>query len=370
MLHSLFQFGLPHFDPTLALAFFQSSGQAFFQTLWSSNYSAVSGWFGSGGAITVAADGILSVFLILGVYETFGRGGSYSELFSLMAKVAMCAFLIQSWNTFFSDITTNGAFALANSISNQDFYSNLKDNLQNLIKNNFSDLSPWSLFTDVTLLVNAFAVLLASIIYWIAYYLLSFVFTVWGLSLYAIGPLLVAFIPSSFAGNFGLGYFKGLVQWLSWPILYAVMGQIISGLASQSGWDYTTGVNILTTSAIIIVFSVALIFIPWIAHFIIAGDFARSIGGPVMNQIMSSLSGTGSSVQNAVQGMSGGGGGNSASGSSQSGPPSPTGGGSPSVAPPPPTPPASPAGTINGVPIAVGEAPVAAAPAAAAAVVV
>jgi hypothetical protein len=329
-----------HIDPIMALAFFQSSGQAFFQSLWSSNFSAVSGWFGSGGAITVAADGILSVLLILGVYEVFGRGGSYSELLMLMAKVAMCAFLIENWTAFFSDITTNGAFALANSIASKDFYASLWSNYLALVKSNFGTLSPLDMGKDVILLVNGAAVLVASVVYWLAYYLLTFLFTVWGLALYAIGPLLVAMIPSSFAGAFGKGYLKGLMQWLSWPILYAAMGKIVSGLASQTGWDYTNGVNILTTSAIIAVFAVALIFVPVIAHMVIAGEFAGTVG--VMLGRIADAAGAANSLSNAVSGGSGSGsgasssgGGGSASASSGSGG---YGGGSPAVRPPTPTP--------------------------------
>src|SRR5581483_7728108 len=140
--------------------------------------------------------------------------------------------------------------------------------------------------------------------------------------------------------SFGKGYLKGLLQWLSWPILYAAMGQIVSGLASQTGWDYTNGVNILTTSAIIAVFAVSLIFVPVIAHMVIAGEFGGTVG--VMLGRIADAAGAANSVSSAVSGVSGsgggasssGGGGGSASASSGSG----GYGGAPAVRPPTPTP--------------------------------
>jgi hypothetical protein len=116
------------------------------------------------------------------------------------------------------------------------------------------------------------------------------------------------------------------------------MGQIVSGLSSQSGWDYTNGVNILTTSAIIAVFALALIFMPVIAHLVIAGEFAGTVG-VVLGRI-ADAAGAANSMSSAVNGGSGSGGGSAGGGGTSGGGGGGgiSGGGAPAVRPPTPTP--------------------------------
>ncbi len=147
-------------------------------------------------------------------------------------------------------------------------------------------------FTDLgqdgVAIINLVAIGIAMVLYWIVYYLMIFAFTAWGLILMAIGPLLVATIPSALLSSYGSQYLKGLVQWLSWPILYSVMGALVQGLQSNTTWTpnptSTTNTNNLTLAGVTITYSLALASIPWMAHHIINGDFARSLGG-VLSQM-------------------------------------------------------------------------------------
>lgn len=354
------------FHPTVALALFQSgsAGQAFFQSLWSSDYSAVAQYVGSGGAVSSAAYGILSVLLLYGVYETFMQGGSMRELIVMMGKIAVCAFLITNWTTFFTDITTNGAFQLANAIAGTDFYSTLWTKLTTLITNNFSATNPLDLLKDVTLLLEAAMVLIAVVVYWVAYYILMALFTLFGLCLYMIGPLLVSMIPSSLVGSFGKGYIKGLLQWLSWPIIYVVLGQLITGLenynppqTSSLASAGTTSLTLFTTSAMILCISCALILIPFIANSLIQGSFngvASAVGSLAGTAVgiglgaafggagmMSSAGGGGASGGGASGGGATGGGGGGGGGTG-------AGGGGGSIAPPAPSPAGGMRGAIGG----------------------
>jgi hypothetical protein len=132
--------------------------------------------------------------------------------------------------------------------------------------------------------------ILAAICYIVAYAVLSILFTLWGLILYAIGPLLVATIPSEFFGGMGKTYIKGLIQWLAWPVLFAVLSELMSLLqADQSTsniwqnapWVISSSSSINSSILIgitTIVFSLMLLSMPWIAHKILSGDFAGSMG--------------------------------------------------------------------------------------------
>lgn len=372
MFRSLAQFGFPgNLHLMMGVAMFQgAAGQQFFQNIWSMSQSSVTSLVGSGGAITLAAYSILSVVLIAGVYEAFAKGGGMRDLIVLMAKVAVCGLLISKWSTFFTDITTNGSFALANSISSNDFYTTLQAAIKSMATIQYGSFSLTDLGQDGVCLINLVAIGIAMVLYWVVYYLMIFAFTVWGLILMAIGPLLVATIPSSLVSSFGSTYMKALLQWLSWPILYSVMGALVQGLQSNATWSDNPGafsnMDNLTIAGVTITFSIALISIPWMANSIIAGDFARSLGG-----VLSQIDPTGASKhgsQNAHSSSGGGGGGGNEGGGGSSGasdgPPSATpGSGSagsssasaPGVSAPGASPGTGGSGMLNGAPMA-GEA--------------
>jgi hypothetical protein len=372
MFHGIAQIGiLGNLHPTMGIAMFQSSvgtgnaGQQFFQNLWTLQAApsgAVGTLVGSGGAISVAAYSILSVILIVGVYEAFARGGAMRDLIVLMAKVAVCGLLIATWSTFFTDITTNGSFALANSIGGSDFYTNLQAAITAMQNIQYGSMSLTNLGQDSLELVNAIAIGIAMIIYWVAYYLMIFAFTAWGLILMAIGPLLVATIPSSLVSSYGSTYIKGLVQWLSWPILYSVMGVLVTGLQSDTTWSANpaafSNMNNLTIAGVTVTYSVAVMFIPWLAQYIINGSFSGAasivtgvmgaMGGTAMGAfaggagLMSSGGGGGGSAAGSGGGAAGGGGGETGGGGGGGGATGGgSGGGGKTVTSPSPTPPAT-----------------------------
>ncbi len=336
---------MPH--SILLLAFFQNVGQTFFQSIWDNKLQTMSNLTASGGAISIVAYGILSVFLIVGVYEVFLGGGSLKELIVLMAKIAMCAFLVTNWNAFFTDITTNGAFQVANYIAGNDFYKTIWNDYVKVILGRFVTLKILNPFGDVMALVNIAAMAIAAVVYMLAYYLLQICFLIWGAALYVIGPLLVALLPSSFAGSFGKTYFRGVLQWLSWPILYALFGRVIEGILPDPS---TLQELTLSTPIEILAISIIIIFIPVLAHMIIAGDFAGTLSSSITYGTMSYQGAK--KLKEALFGKkdkSGGGGGGSQGGSSSGG--GEGGGGSSgsesagiTVAPPPATPPAGSSG--------------------------
>ncbi len=343
MFYGLAQIGFrvtPH--PLMGMAMFQATGQQFLQNIWTSSQSSVTPLVGSGGAITSAAYSILSVILILGVYEAFAKGGGMRDLVMLGVKVAACGFLISQWTTFFTDITTNGSFALANSISVNDFYTTLQTTITNMVTLHWGSLSFSNIGQDAIEVVDLVAIGIAMLLYWAVYYVMIFAFTAWGLILMAIGPLLVASLPSSLVSSYGSQYLKGLVQWLSWPVLYSVMGALVQGLQSNTTWTpnatATTNTNDLTLTGVTIAYSAALASIPWMAHHIINGDFARSIGDTITRM---DPSGSGKHASKSA-GKTGG---NEDSGSSGGGN---SGTGSASVSPPSATPPSDSGGSPAG----------------------
>lgn len=266
----------------------------FFMTMWNNYCNAV-----SVSTVTSVAYTILSVVAIGGVYGVFSRGGDLRELFAHFVKVAICGLLIAHWQTFFvTDITKNGVFQIATSINSTDVYSALGTSLWNEIKEN---TTTWggifeTIMSDGILeILEILFTLLAMLCYAVAYGILCVLFTLWGLVLYVLGPILVATIPSGFFGNLGASYIKGMIEWLSWPIIFAIISEVMAKLnvASGSGsggtlWqDSPLGSigseTLLAMSTII--FSLMLLAMPWMAHRILGGDFAGSMGASASKMI-------------------------------------------------------------------------------------
>ena len=60
---------------------------------------------------------LMTICLVLGVYEAYARGGDIRSLAGTFLKYVVAAFLIGYWTNFFSD-TFTGFNQLANSIDN------------------------------------------------------------------------------------------------------------------------------------------------------------------------------------------------------------------------------------------------------------
>jgi hypothetical protein len=356
MLASLLHLGLA---PAGALAMFQStSSNTFLMSVWATTTQSLS----SSTMITTLTGisyTILSVVLIGGVFGVFAQGGDFKELFMLMVKTAVCGLLITQWNTFFmTDITTSGVFAIASSIQKTDVFSALGTSLFQNLKNDFTTSTGIvaSILSDGDLeIVQLLFTVLACICYAVAYGILSVVFSLWGMVLYAMGPLLIATIPSGYFGHMGKTYVKALVEWLSWPILFAIISELMlqlnltttSGTGSSSPLWQSSPLSGQSADLLIaistIIFSFMLLGLPWMAHKILTGDFAGSMGGAI-KQTMGAVMTAAAAGTGAVMGGTGmlggaGGGGVPAPGGAA---PSHGGGAAPGpggATPPPPSPP-------------------------------
>jgi uncharacterized membrane protein YgcG len=344
----------------------------FFMTMWNNYNNAITIT-----TITTISYTILSVVLIGGVYGVFARGGDLRELIVLMVKVAACGLLISQWNTFFvTDITTNGVFQIASSINATDVFSSLGTSLWNELQQN---VTTWGGILETFMsdgfleILEMLFTLLAMICYAVSYGIVCILFTLWGLILYAMGPMLVATIPSGFFSSLGKTYVKSLIEWLSWPVLFAIISELMSQLnvASSNGqagtlWNDSPLGSIGSETLLAmttIVFSLMLLALPWMAHKILNGDFAGSMGASA-SQMINAAKGIGTAVATAGAGAAlgaatggagmlgaGAGGGSGAAGGTGGGGSATAGGassGGPGIADTVSPPPATPGGGSGG----------------------
>lgn len=367
--------------------------------LWNQDLTSVGALVASGGAIYLSAMAILSVILLYGIYDAFMHGGGMREVAVLMVKVSVCAFLIQNWQSFFNDLTTNGSFMIANHINSQNFYQDLYNNY--ITKYVQAAHGKYSFFHDVIagplVLAQNLMFAIATALFWVGYYFIAVVFTMFGLVLFAVGPLVIALFPNSIFGSMAKSYLNGVLQWLTWPIIYSIIGLIMNQLfatdfsltaplGSGTSSSVTFG-GVITNVAVMAVLGISMFTVPWIAHHVVSGSFAGvsavvgSAVGSVVGAGVGAVAGGVGALSMAGAGgaaTAGGGGGTSAAGSGGAASAAGGGGGAAgssggaSAGPPRGTPPpsqsgggAQPSGAINLGPSGASTSPPAVSPQAA-----
>jgi hypothetical protein len=350
----------------------------FFVQVWNQALGSVGA--GMLGTVQGIAFTILATMFLLSIYEGFARGGSVRDVLMSLVKCAACALILQYWQQFFQDIS-NGFSQVAISVAGGvDFATAYQQSLNNIVGQNQSNVMSIT-GIDLAALLNDLVIFLTVILFYLAMLLLEIMYTCWGLILFALGPFLVALLPSNATASAGKYYLKSLAEWAAWPILYAIMAKLSVSLNVLTAGTFNgggvaggiaSGVSQLQAIVIGIVYIIFMILIPFIAHALIKGDFAGAVQAlsrvALMARNIAALAGGGAGAAAGAAHFAkdmgaGGSGGPTGSGTGGAGGGS-TGAGS--VAPPPNTPaaqaPASSSagtgggggGTLNGGPVSGG----------------
>lgn len=244
---------------------------------------------------------LMTICLVLGIYEAYVKGGEIRSLATTFLKYAVAAFVIGYWSNLFSD-TFTGFNQLANSIDSSygglDLLKSWESQLQTLFANNgYSKLFtsiPWTPPALLTLI----EISLAYIIYPIAIQIFTLIYTFWGSCLFAMGPLVIALAPSSMINSLTKYYALNLGVWNAWSIIYAVFGclitaihgndvnAIVAGNVGSFGFgDATFGSldgGIEMIGLISIIYAICILLIPMVAAFILRGQFSAVGAGLAM----------------------------------------------------------------------------------------
>ena len=236
---------------------------------------------------------LMTICLVLGIYEAYVRGGDVRSLAGTFLKYAVAAFVIGYWSAFFSDLFT-GFNQIANSIDSSfgahDLATSWEAQLQDLFQANgynkiFTSI-PWTPSALLTLL----EIVLAYVIYPIAVQIFALIYTFWGSCLFAMGPFVIALAPSSMINSLTKYYALNLGVWNAWSIIYAVFGCLITAihandvnaivagnLGSFGFGDATFGSldgGIEMIGLISIIYAICILLIPMVAAFILRGQFS------------------------------------------------------------------------------------------------
>ncbi len=264
----------------------------FFIQLWTAALGNVAG--GLLAQVQNVALGVLAIMLILSAYEAFARGASLRDLIVNLAKYAACAVVIQQWQPIFTAFST-GFSQIAMSLGAGDFAGTF----QTAFNNQLNGISIVGLTgIDWLALIDYVVLVLSMVIFYIVLILFELFYTCWGLVLFALGPFLIALLPSQAASSWAKNYIGKTAEWAAWPVLYALLAKLTEAL-NLTTWSSIAAtfpnpsasnaeavvVNEFETAIISLVYVVLMILIPFVAHFLIHGDFTGAIGA-IKNVLM------------------------------------------------------------------------------------
>jgi hypothetical protein len=246
---------------------------------------------------------LMTICLVLGVYEAYAHGGDIRSLAGAFLKYIVAAFVIGYWTNFFSDAFT-GFNQLANSIDNSYGAGDLIVSWQSQLKTLFANNGYQNIFKSIpwtpSALLTLFEIALAYIIYPIATQIFALIYTFWGSCLFAMGPFVIALAPSSLINSLTKYYVLNLGIWNAWTVIYAVFGTLITaihandvneivngnlnsygfGTAAFAGMD--GGIEMI--GLISIIYAICILLIPMVAAFILRGQFS-AVGAGISTAI-------------------------------------------------------------------------------------
>ncbi len=236
--------------------------------------------------ITGIAYTILLIGFLIGLYQAALRGGDVQSLGVAAIKYLVVAIILANWSTVFREV--NDSFnQVAQFISNSSGAGDMFLGWLDQLKQQFENGGTQSFLSIITAApaaaITVLLIFVAYVFYAVAVIVFGFFYTLYGCLLYTLGPLVLALLPMSGAGQLAKAYATNLMIWNTWGILYAVFGALITAIQANrisdlfSFMGFFTGALDSTLLGLISMFyALAMIMIPFIANRIISGDVGSS----------------------------------------------------------------------------------------------
>ena len=202
-----------------------------FQSMMTSVVNGISGSLLT--AVQSLAYILMTICLVLGIYEAYVKGGDIRSLAATFLKYAVAAFVIGYWSNFFSDLFT-GFNQIANTIDSSYGAGDLAANWLNGLKALWTSQGYDSIFNGIAFspsaILTVLEIFLAYVIYPIAVQIFALIYTFWGSCLFAMGPLVIALAPSAVVNSLTKYYTLNLAVWNAWTVIYAVFACLITAI--------------------------------------------------------------------------------------------------------------------------------------------
>jgi hypothetical protein len=242
------------------------------------------------GPVLQIAGVILIVSLLYAVYEAYSNGGDVRALGVAGIKYLVLGLVFLNYQSAFRSV--NGTF---NSVADFIYKTNgIGDVIQSWLNSVSAYIgqqglsSFWTLVTGaLSGLLDVLLILVGLIILPVSYTLFTLAYAMYGSILYLVGPFVLALWPSRAMGQLSRTYFVNLMIFQSWGLLYAILQVLITALQMNSVNSVLNGNGVLNAfvgssqmvllGAVSLLFSIAIILIPFIASRLVRGD----VGGTV-----------------------------------------------------------------------------------------
>jgi len=302
--------------------------------------TALSGITSAGLMSTVltVAYGILLASLLFSAYEAWAKGGDVRALGIAGIKYLALGALFMNNGTVYERIFRD-VLAVFNQMSHTMAGAGPSDVFKSWANDIYVHGSASTTFFNLVIgsipgLLSALLLMLAMIIYPVAYALFAVFYSLYGTILFVAGPLVLALMPSFGLGSLARRYAINVMIFASWGLLYGVFCRLaiainVHSMAALTSANSFAGVLAGASQEILlavasILFSVCILLIPFLAKRVVEGDLGSSMlavlgAATTMAQALTSMAigpGAGfSSVQSAAAGGGGGAGGAAASSS-------------------------------------------------------
>jgi hypothetical protein len=283
--------------------------------------------------VLTVAYGILLASLLFSAYEAWTKGGDVRALGVAGVKYLALGALFMNdgavYERVFRDVL--GAF---NQISHTMAGAGPTD-VFNAWRN---DLFAYGATTGTFLnlvtagmpaLLSALLLLIAMIVYPVAYALFAVFYSLYGTILFVTGPLVLALMPSFGLGSLARRYAVNVMIFASWGLIYGIFCRLaiainVNSMAALTSANSFAGALAGASQEVLlavasVLFSVCILLIPVLAKRIVEGDLGGSMltvlgaATTMAQSLMSMAAGASGGMQGAAVG--GGGGGGAAAGS-------------------------------------------------------
>jgi len=295
--------------------------------------TALSGIMSAGlmSSVLTVAYGILLASLLFSAYEAWTKGGDVRALGVAGVKYLALGALFMNdgavYERVFRDVL--GAF---NQISHTmagagptDVFKGWANDIY--VQGNLSTTFLNLVTGSIPGLLSALLLLIAMIVYPVAYALFAVFYSLYGAILFVTGPLVLALMPSFGLGSLARRYAINVMIFGAWGLIYGIFCRLaiainVNSMAALTSANSFAGVLAGASQEILlavasILFSVCILLIPVLAKRIVEGDLGGSMltvlgAATTMAQSLMSIA---AGASGGMQGAAAGGGGGAAAGS-------------------------------------------------------
>ena len=265
--------------------------------------------------ILTVAYGILLASLLFAAYEAWTKGGDVRALGVASIKYLALGLLFGNGGAIYDSIFRSivGAFnQMAHAMAGVGPTDVLGRWLAELWNAGGGSATFLNLVTGgAAAILSTLLLLVAMILYPIAYIVFAVLYSLFGTILYVCGPLVLALMPSMGLGTLARRYATNVAVFAAWGLIYGIFCRLMMALNIESMAAITsagsfagalTGASAeVLLAAASILFSVCILLIPFLAKRIVEGD----LGGAMM-MVLGAANSLVQSTVSAVAGSSGG----------------------------------------------------------------